>query len=91
MDITGEGEGGGMTSHVYDGLMDIQVRVVPEPGMVLLFDHRIYHDGETVTEGLKYTVRVRQNRMHASIRAAPVPLSHVYEDMLQLSYMSGPS
>lgn len=70
--------------------MDIQVRVVPEPGMVLLFDHRIYHDGETVTEGLKYTVRVSRTAcMRGSIRAAPVP--HVYEDMPQLSYMSGPS
>jgi hypothetical protein len=33
------------------------VRVVPEPGMVLLFEHRLLHDGETVTGGVKYTMR----------------------------------
>ena len=34
------------------------IRVVPEPGMVLLFEHKINHDGELVTEGIKYTCRV---------------------------------
>ena len=33
------------------------VDVVPEPGMVLLFQHNIYHEGALVTGGLKYAMR----------------------------------
>ena len=31
--------------------------VVPEPGLVFLFDHSVLHDGELVQAGRKYAIR----------------------------------
>lgn len=33
------------------------VAVKPEPGMILVFEHRILHEGSLVKEGRKYTIR----------------------------------
>jgi hypothetical protein len=39
-----------------EGRLEV-VRVVPEAGMVLLFEHDLLHDGEEVAGGVKYTCR----------------------------------
>lgn len=51
--LNGDCEGG---STDFD-LGDEEIRVVPEQGMVLLFDHRMRHQGAPVTRGRKYVLR----------------------------------
>ncbi len=47
-----EGFGGGATS-----FLDYEIDVVPRTGMALLFQHRILHEGCSVTSGVKYVLR----------------------------------
>eukprot|EP00300_Choanocystis_sp_HF-7_P014617 c18751_g1_i2.p1 GENE.c18751_g1_i2~~c18751_g1_i2.p1 ORF type:complete len:250 (+),score=14.38 c18751_g1_i2:191-940(+) len=35
----------------------VELKVKPEAGMAIVFNHYLMHDGETVTEGLKYMMR----------------------------------
>lgn len=49
-------EKGGATT-VYSDSESKSTRVVPEPGMVFLFDHAVLHDGELVEAGRKYAIR----------------------------------
>lgn len=51
--LNGDCEGG---STDFD-LGDEEIRVVPEKGMVLLFDHRMRHQGAPVVRGRKYVLR----------------------------------
>jgi hypothetical protein len=44
-------EGGGTT------FLDLDEVVEPAPGMALLFQHPILHEGPEVTSGIKYVVR----------------------------------
>jgi prolyl 4-hydroxylase len=47
-----EGFGGGATR-----FNDYEIEVVPKTGMALLFQHRVLHEGCTVTSGIKYVLR----------------------------------
>lgn len=47
---------GGATT-VYSDTGRESLRVVPETGMVFLFDHAVLHDGELVEAGRKYAIR----------------------------------
>lgn len=51
--LSGDCEGG---STDFD-LGDDEIRVAPERGMVVLFDHRLLHQGAPVTRGRKYVLR----------------------------------
>ena len=35
----------------------ITAKVVPEAGMALVFQHHMYHEGETLRDGTKYIMR----------------------------------
>lgn len=35
--------------------------VVPECGMVLVFDHRLNHEGDKLLSGTKYAIRIRMS------------------------------
>lgn len=48
---------GGATNFLQARDEDIKVQIKPKAGRVLLFDHHIYHEGEMVKNGIKYTVR----------------------------------
>lgn len=51
-----EGFDGGETTFLnYDE--DVRVPVVPKTGMILVFEHDIYHEGSLVRSGTKYTIR----------------------------------
>jgi len=53
-----EGFKGGATTFLYDDNgTDKDVAVVPKTGMVLVFQHDIYHEGSLLKEGRKYAVR----------------------------------
>jgi prolyl 4-hydroxylase len=47
---------GGSTLFLSEDLKE-STSVVPEAGRVLVFDHRLLHEGEKVTEGVKYAIR----------------------------------
>eukprot|EP00300_Choanocystis_sp_HF-7_P029595 c3680_g1_i1.p1 GENE.c3680_g1_i1~~c3680_g1_i1.p1 ORF type:complete len:277 (+),score=-23.61 c3680_g1_i1:115-945(+) len=54
-----EGFRGGSTrflNQTYNGMLET-VDVVPKIGDVLLFQHRLLHEGEQLYEGIKYTIR----------------------------------
>ena len=36
---------------------DLEETIIPKPGMALLFQHRLVHEGKTVTAGRKYVLR----------------------------------
>lgn len=52
---------GGATNFLSDAASPPRGRVLeslaPEPGMLLVFQHNIYHEGEKLTSGLKYMMR----------------------------------
>ena len=48
---------GGATNFLSDGSDLPTASVVPVPGRVLLFEHRLLHEGEEVSAGVKYVVR----------------------------------
>lgn len=51
-----EGFDGGETTFMdYDE--EVRVPVVPKTGMILVFEHDLYHEGSLVRSGLKYTIR----------------------------------
>lgn len=51
-----EGFDGGETTFLsYDE--DVRVPVVPKTGMILVFEHDLYHEGSLVRSGTKYTIR----------------------------------
>ena len=47
---------GGATT-VYSDNERESIRIVPEPGLIFLFDHAVLHDGELVEAGRKYAIR----------------------------------
>ncbi|XP_037050635.1 probable prolyl 4-hydroxylase 3 [Bradysia coprophila] len=51
-----EGFDGGETTFMdYDEVM--RVPVIPKTGMILVFEHDLYHEGSLVRSGFKYTIR----------------------------------
>ncbi len=49
---------GGATNFLADDVDDLPTAgVKPVPGRVLLFEHRLLHEGEEVSDGVKYVVR----------------------------------
>ena len=48
---------GGATNFLSDGSDLPTASVAPVPGRVLLFEHRLLHEGEEVSAGVKYVVR----------------------------------
>jgi hypothetical protein len=48
---------GGATNFLTDDSDLPTAGVVPVPGRVLLFEHRLLHEGEEVSAGVKYVVR----------------------------------
>lgn len=51
-----EGFDGGETTFLnYD--KDVRVPIIPKTGMILVFEHDLYHEGSLVRSGLKYTIR----------------------------------
>ena len=48
-------EGGSTLFHSMDERAS--VAVVPKPGKVLVFDHRLYHEGQIIQKGTKYALR----------------------------------
>lgn len=51
-----EGFDGGETTFM-DFDEDVRVPVVPKTGMILVFEHDLYHEGSLVRSGNKYTIR----------------------------------
>lgn len=49
-----EGFKGGETTFLGSGR---DYAVVPKTGMVLVFEHALFHEGSAVTEGRKYAIR----------------------------------
>jgi len=47
---------GGETTFL-DWDADVRVPVIPKTGMILVFEHDLYHEGSLVRSGLKYTIR----------------------------------
>lgn len=45
-------EAGGHT-----GLLDLELEIAPKPGLALLFNHHLLHEGARVQRGIKYAVR----------------------------------
>ncbi|CAF1672529.1 unnamed protein product [Adineta ricciae] len=52
-----EGYKGGETTFIHYSDAHKNVRCIPRTGMVLVFEHRLLHEGSTLIEGRKYTVR----------------------------------
>jgi len=52
-----EAEAGGETNFLNPRDEDEVVRVRPQSGMALIFDHRLLHEGARLTTGVKYAVR----------------------------------
>lgn len=52
-----EGFGGGETTFLAYDDVDARVSVVPKTGMILVFEHDLYHEGSLVRSGNKYTIR----------------------------------
>ncbi|CAF1195895.1 unnamed protein product [Adineta steineri] len=52
-----EGYQGGATTFIHNTDSNKNVRCVPRTGMVLVFEHRLFHEGSILIEGRKYTVR----------------------------------
>ena len=53
-----EGFKGGETTFVEKGYEDdVRIPVVPKTGRVLIFEHRLCHEGSELTEGVKYVIR----------------------------------
>ena len=52
--LNDEFEGGGTRFFCHG---DEEINCVPEAGMVLLFEHRIMHEGSLLQDGLKYAIR----------------------------------
>lgn len=52
---------GGATNFVSDkeenSSSTMRMGVIPMPGRVLMFEHRLLHEGEEVKEGVKYVLR----------------------------------
>eukprot|EP00002_Diphylleia_rotans_P016052 TRINITY_DN3118_c0_g1_i5.p1 TRINITY_DN3118_c0_g1~~TRINITY_DN3118_c0_g1_i5.p1 ORF type:complete len:247 (+),score=48.60 TRINITY_DN3118_c0_g1_i5:127-867(+) len=48
---------GGETRFLHSSSDDIHVDFVPRQGSVLIFDHRILHEGRPIVEGVKYAIR----------------------------------
>jgi len=48
---------GGSTKFVHDNNPLLDVEIVPEPGLVLIFQHDIYHEGTMLEDGVKFNVR----------------------------------
>lgn len=55
MYLNGGFEGGETTFMDYEE--EVRVPVVPKPGMILVFEHDLYHEGSLVRSGYKYTIR----------------------------------
>ena len=53
--LNGGFEGGATTFLAAHGMDD--VAVVPKPGRILVFEHRILHEGSKLVSGRKYTIR----------------------------------
>lgn len=51
-----EGFVGGETTFLNSN-RKVRVPVVPKPGMILVFEHDLYHEGSLVKSGVKYTIR----------------------------------
>ncbi len=54
---------------------DVFVDVAPRTGRVLLFEHKLHHEGAMLNAGVKYAMRsdVMFNRVHVADDAAPTP------------------
>ncbi|KAG4074924.1 hypothetical protein HA402_009349 [Bradysia odoriphaga] len=52
-----EGFGGGETTFLERRKESKRVPVVPQTGMILVFEHNILHEGSVVKSGQKYTIR----------------------------------
>ncbi|UJR30379.1 hypothetical protein I4U23_017914 [Adineta vaga] len=52
-----EGFIGGETTFVHDYDSSKNVRCIPRTGMVLVFEHRLMHEGSRLRKGRKYTLR----------------------------------
>jgi hypothetical protein len=52
------GFSGGSTEFVHSHDESVKVSVDPKAGMILCFDHHIYHAGEALTAGTKYAIRM---------------------------------
>lgn len=50
-------EFGGSTNFLNRKTGKVESRVNPSQGMVLIFEHPLYHEGQMLTGGLKYLMR----------------------------------
>lgn len=48
---------GGTTNFLDEKTKEIQYRVVPKTGMAIIFDHQLFHEGDSVKSGKKYIMR----------------------------------
>ncbi len=61
---------------------NVILSVKPEPGMAVVFDHRVLHEGEACTEGKKYFMR--SELMFRKVKGAAPPLSENDQRALEL-------